>query len=126
MFELPSSTVWLILLSFTALFKLFWTRRRSAAERYVARLPIARTDGINPKQAWITDARRVIERALGEHSGPFCITTSTGIKVVVRQALAEEFTRHKSISGVETLRIDGFADFPGQVPILELVPTSAD
>ncbi|WPB02337.1 uncharacterized protein RHO25_006971 [Cercospora beticola] len=39
--------------------------------------------------------------------------TSTGIKIVVRHRLTEEFTRSKLISGVETLRIDGFADYPG-------------
>ncbi|GIZ44381.1 hypothetical protein CKM354_000757900 [Cercospora kikuchii] len=92
---------------------IFWSRRRSAAEKYVASLPLVSVDGVDPKQAWATNARVMIEKGLREHSGPFRIMTSTGIKIVVRHQLTEEFTRSKSISGVETLRIDGFADYPG-------------
>lgn len=94
---------------------IFWSRRRSAAEKYVASLPLVSIDGVDPKQAWATNARAVIEKGLREHSGPFRIMTSTGIKIVVRHQLTEEFTRSKSISGVETLRIDGFADYPGEL-----------
>ncbi|EME80590.1 uncharacterized protein MYCFIDRAFT_117258, partial [Pseudocercospora fijiensis CIRAD86] len=48
-----------------------------------------------------------------EHTGAFAIHTSNGTRVVIRHGFAEEYTKSKSMSGVETLRVDGFADYPG-------------
>ncbi|KAM3420651.1 hypothetical protein BST61_g3907 [Cercospora zeina] len=81
--------------------------------RHLAALPVPDTGDVDPKQAFVTNGRDVLRKALQAHVGAFAIQTSNGIRAVIRHSLAEEYTKSRSISGVETLRVDGFADYPG-------------
>ncbi|KXT09535.1 hypothetical protein AC579_9094 [Pseudocercospora musae] len=97
---------------FTVGWLLRWQKGR-AVRQFIRSLPVAGADTTNAKQSWVQGGRSIVETGLREFSGPFVLRTSTGPKVVIRKHHTEEFTRSKSISGVETLRIDGFADYPG-------------
>ncbi|KXT01116.1 hypothetical protein AC578_10880 [Pseudocercospora eumusae] len=113
---LLQSIVLLLLSIPTAYFIVGWLLRWQkgrAVRQFIKSLPVAGADTTDAKQSWVQGGRSIVETGLREFSGPFVLCTSTGPKVVIRKHHTEEFTRSKSISGVETLRIDGFADYPG-------------